>query len=64
MVKIQKDNCHYSYKVFNVGVFVVNFLEVLKLLFFGFVVFKRDIEHDVETVFHFCLLLTTFRNLF
>ena len=39
--------------------FVVNLLEVLKLLFlFGCVVPICDKEHNLETVFHFCLLLT------
>ena len=44
---------------------MVNFLEVLKLLFlFGCVILICDKEHNVETVFHFCLLLTASVNLF
>ena len=38
---------------------MVNFLEGLDLLdLFGSVVPICNIEHDVKTVFHFCLLLT------
>ena len=45
-------------------VFGGQFFDVLKLLFFGFVVVIFDLVHDVEAISHIPYVLTASGNLF